>query len=382
MLRLTVSLSLSLGLFACSSANMNDSSKLGSKKPGGANANPEAPESGLPNTPAGTPPTVNNNPPVSGTGTVYDGSIGGEGGSLDPILGATPVIPPTIIAGASLSCSLTSANKELRCETKKNGALIDVKPQASYAAAGNGVKVVWQTLEMEMKEIGVYVAPAPSFSSQFIVSMRLSATSYLTDLVGTGALPFYDHIKDPSFEENFAFNGTQRDFLASEVPAAKWRAVPNASSSCPADDPSFIRIQVNAAGTVSPHPSVDGWKWASLVSRCAAELGMAGSNYSLQQAMPNLTVGNLYYVTFLARADDANTATPPDAMVSAQWGLAEDTKSITVTPGVEWKRYSMNVWAKSQSVTLNFEEKGAASDKGTLIDAVHVLDMGIPPTMP
>lgn len=381
MLRLTLSLSLSLGLFACSSANLNDSAKLGTKKPGASNANPESPSTGNPSDPT-APPTVNSNPPPNGTGTVYEGSLGGEGGSLDPILGATPVIPPTVIAGASLSCSLTSANKELRCETKKNGALIDVKPQATYAAAGDGTKVVWQDLAMEMKELGVYVAPAPTFTGQFIVSMRLSGTVYLTDLVGTGALPFYNHIKDPSFDENFAFNGTEKDFYAGEVPATKWQAVANSTSTCAAGDVPLIRIQVNQAGTTSAHPAVDGWKWASLVSRCGLEISAAPSNYSLQQTMPALTIGNFYHVTFLARADDANTNTPPDALFSAQWGLAADTKSITVTPSGEWKRYSMNVWAKSKSVTLSFEEKGAANNKGTLIDAVYVLDLGILPAMP
>jgi hypothetical protein len=372
MLKLTIYLSVCYGLLACSSANLKDSSKESTGKLGDA-ANPPSAEA---------TPTSSNSSPPNGTGVVTEGTVVNEDSALTPVLGSNPVVPPTIVAGASLSCSLTSANKELRCETKKNGSLIDVKPEATFAVAGNGQMAMWNPLAMEMRDPGVYISPAPALIGQFIVTKRLSANYYLTDLVGTGALPFKNHIKNPSFENNFVLTGSEKDFLASEVPTSLWRAVSNSSSSCAPGVNPLIRIQTNVDGTNAQQPAIDGTKWASLSSRCGADNAAKVGNYSLQQNMPNVTIGNFYHVSFLARADDANTDSPADALLSVHWGLVADTKSITVTPSNEWKRYSMNVWAKSDNVTLDLEEKGVSNGKGTLIDSVMVLDMGTPQNQP
>ncbi|RYZ50441.1 MAG: hypothetical protein EOP07_22950, partial [Proteobacteria bacterium] len=86
-----------LVLSACQGSKLNGSSdtiKLGSGTPATSNAN-------------GTEGTATGNTPSSSNGSTYDSSVAGDSSTL-----ISPEIanPPVAVAGASLTCSLTSAN--------------------------------------------------------------------------------------------------------------------------------------------------------------------------------------------------------------------------------------------------------------------------------
>jgi hypothetical protein len=309
--------------------------------------------------------------------TSYDSSIeGGNGTLVMPEI----AIPPIAVAGASLTCSLTSSNSLLQCSTYRNSKKVDLSPSKFFydlpASSGTGVAANWIPIAMTPVGTGDYRAPAPSdLPSSFVVVMRYSdkgSVEHLAAQVGTAALPYTNMVTNGNFESEFPLKSDSGEFFAASNASLYWTISTFPESPCSKD--TILRIQSS-----SVYPGVEGKRWASLDSKC---IPTADGVIALPSLMQNIKTekDNFYFVSFQARLDSDAAKDISGSTVRVQWGSQGEARSLSFAPkSTRWETFHYNSTAESTSVRLYFVGQAASDRPALMFDNIQVFNMGLKP---
>ncbi|RYZ48742.1 MAG: DUF642 domain-containing protein, partial [Proteobacteria bacterium] len=290
--------------------------------------------------------------------------------------------PPVAVAGASLTCSLTSANSVLHCGTYINAKKVDLKPEKFYydpgSSAGSQNQATWTEIAMTSVDLGEYKAPAPSnLPKSFVVIMRYtdSKTNYIEHLaaqVGVGTLNYQNIVKNGDFESEFPMTGKSEDFLAGSKASTNWSIGTFPESACSKD--SILRIQNADAGHF-----LENGRWASLDSKCALAAGTSPTAPSIMQAIVTKQ-DNFYFVSFQARLQTEAPNGDIGSTLRVQWGSGGEARSLTFAPtSTSWQTYSYNSTANAELVKLFFIGNAAGNQSAVLFHNIKVYDLGVKP---
>ncbi len=352
----------SIGAASSASHEREHSAEVG----GGSSNSGSTPETAAGTTPASPKPNS-------------DSSISGDSGTL-----ITPqaALPPVAIAGASLTCSLTSSNSTLQCMTYSNAEKVDLKPSKffidSSASKGTQDASGWVEIAMTPIELGIYTAPAPTgIPSSFVVIMRYRPTAgtvdeHLAAQVGKDEMSYTNLVKNGNFESEFPFSGDSNDFFAASNASPNWIIGSVPDTSCSQD--TFLRIQKGGS-----YPSLDGERWASINSKCIPAAGTLASLPSIMQNMPT-RVGNSYFVSFQARIDDEILKAGAGSKITVQWGSGGQKRALTFAPtSTQWQTYHYYSTSDNPLVKLFFIGNNEGSRSPVMVDNIKVYDLGPKP---
>lgn len=291
---------------------------------------------------------------------------------------------PVAVAGASLVCSLTSTDSELRCSTFRDAAKVDLKPSKfffdSSPPSSKGSAAVWKEIAMKPVEFGVYSAPAPiDVRSSFVVIMRYSdpktsTVEHLASRVGVEEFNYPNIVENGDFETEFLYEGESRDFFAADNASVPWVIGTFPESACAKD--AFLRVQ-----TAGVYPSLNGFRSASLSSSCVPAADSGPSLPSIMQNVPTKP-GNFYFVSFQARLDTEALAEDVKPTLRVQWGTGGEGRALTFTPsGTSWETFSYNSTSNHASVKVYFVGGAGNKNHAVMFDNIKVFDLGVAPPL-
>lgn len=353
-----------LGLLAsCSDANLQGGIHAGSTRT--PSTIPDK-DTELPSSGDGKGST--DNAPAQGETPKSDPGLTSDGTVINP----TPVVNPTIIAGASLTCIESSPKIELRCTVKVSNVLTDLSPLGIYIIQGKTSS--WSPLKYARASVGTYLAQLSNPPASYGVAMKFENSEYAVTTVGTAPLEFADVIKDGSFEGFPSFPAVNpysyasaSDILALQSP---WEVKKSSRYGCEVAEPMVqIWSQTVSGGKLD---SFEGSKFVGLDSQCGGQMSTA--NISLSQKF-QAKLNHIYQLTHARKI--GNFGPTPTSEMDLYWN---GDRYQTTTTSLNWTldvRYFLSE-KNDESNRLSFHETGESEGSGTLLDGVKVLDFGAP----
>ncbi len=292
---------------------------------------------------------------------------------VDPVLPDTPSASiPVAIGGASLTCSLVSAEPFVQCQILNNGVPIEGLTQA-YMITGALAQWTMVNLVPVNKLPGSYrIALDTAGRTDFGIAILYTDDKAAIDWIKPEGLSAFNLLVDGGFEHPpIAAGATITQFESSDAYA--WKAIPTANSNCAPGSRGIIEIQ--NSGVEGSKPTLLGsTKWLELDAVCADLVtGNTGNMLVYQEA--NVVAENYYQVRFsLARR--SNDGTNLQSIIVRANGVKLLTQESVNTT---WTNHSFIIKATAAKVKLEFEETGFANRFGTLVDNVQLINLGLYP---
>ncbi len=274
-------------------------------------------------------------------------------------LGANPIIPPSVIAGASLTCRVIAGGAE--CETREIISQAKVELPAIKFYLINAVDLKWVETEYKRTAPGVYQI----LTTLSNYAIGLSNTK--NEIAATWVVP------PPA---NLLRNGSFEDYpllldpLVTSKQGDPWQAQIPVESPC-----TVAWLDVNSNDT--KNLASEGVRYLDLNSYCNDDVkhskNIAIQNYQAHE-------GHLYQLVYQYAAN-------PDATfehnLEVMWSGESVGSHTLVRKDLTWIEQSVLQFAKGDSHYVAFQDKSDATDsRGALLDNVRLYDLGIGPEKP
>ncbi|RYZ50707.1 MAG: hypothetical protein EOP07_22505 [Proteobacteria bacterium] len=279
-------------------------------------------------------------------------------------LPATPAIIPTIVTGASLTCSVAKNGISLCKALTMDGAIFDYPAIEAFVLKSDPVQ--WSPVAFQRLSAGIWeVTVGTAGASTFGVALQDAEKKTLADWVINPEAPRFNLINDGSFESLVeTANPTNGYQFIPSSPALSWQA--RVSKIFPGCKVPYIEVQI-ARNQLAP---TEGNRFVELNSTCR-DSGADGSSPVAIFQKTSLLKDHFYELIFdYRRRPETAIATRFKASVGSQVVIEKNAIN-------KWIEVRSMIKVDAANPTIEFEE--LTNDKngvGTLIDNVRIYDLG------